>query len=495
MTTLGLPDDPASLLSERRRALDATYRHTAARLNETDSDVPIGADGRLHIAAITAITDPETLVTLRRSVDRLLPRVELTEIVLEVIGWEPRFIEAFRSLSGSGSRLEGLDVSIAAVLTAQAMNIGYRPIVHKGSPPLRRDRLSHVAQTYFTAENLAAANGPLIERQADIGFARTLGGGLVAAVDGMRFVVPVPSIYARPNRRYFGRDKGVTWLNMINDQAIGLTAKVVSGTVRDSLHIIDVIYSQDGGQRPDIVVSDTASYSDVVFGLLQLLGFSYRPALADMPDQKMWTIDSTRDYGPLAQAARGRIQLHRIVRHWPDILRVVGSIHTGTVRAYDVIRMLQRDGHPTALGEAIAAYGRIFKSLHILAYLDNEAYRREIKAIRNLQEGRHALAQQIFHGKKGELYQRYHEGMEDQLGALGLVLNCVVLWNTFYIDRAINSLKDDGQIVNDDDIARLSAYIRKHVNVHGTYSFARPADPSQPRPLRDPTTPDDEDDD
>ena len=30
------------------------------------------------------------------------------------------------------------------------------------------------------------------------------------------------------------------------------------------------------------------------------------------------------------------------------------------------MRMLQREGHPTALGEAIAAYGRIFKSLHIL---------------------------------------------------------------------------------------------------------------------------------
>ncbi len=28
----------------------------------------------------------------------------------------------------------------------------------------------------------------------------------------------------------------------------------------------------DGGQRPDIVVTDIGSYSDVVFGLLQLLG-------------------------------------------------------------------------------------------------------------------------------------------------------------------------------------------------------------------------------
>jgi hypothetical protein len=40
------------------------------------------------------------------------------------------------------------------------------------------------------------------------------------------------------------------------------------------------------------------------------------------------------------------------------------------VRAYNVVTMLQRDGHPTALGEAIASYDRIFKSLHILSYID-----------------------------------------------------------------------------------------------------------------------------
>jgi TnpA family transposase len=32
----------------------------------------------------------------------------------------------------------------------------------------------------------------------------------------------------------------------------------------------------------------------------------------------------------------------------------------------------------------------------------------------------------IFHGRLGEVWQRYRQGQEDQLGALGLVLNCVV---------------------------------------------------------------------
>jgi hypothetical protein len=31
---------------------------------------------------------------------------------------------------------------------------------------------------------------------------------------------------------------------------------------------------------------------------------------------------------------------------------------------------------------------------------------------------------------------RRDEGTEDQLGALGLVLNCITLWNTIYLDAA-----------------------------------------------------------
>jgi TnpA family transposase len=301
----------------------------------------------------------------------------------------------------------------------------------------------------------------------------------------MRFVVPVPSIYARSNRRYFGPKRGVTWLNMINDQAVGLASKVVSGAPRDSLHMLDVAFSQDQGQRPDIIVADTGSYSDLVFGLCHLLGMEYRPQLADIPDQRLWRVDPRADYGALNAAARGRIDLGRITQHWPDVLRVVASIYTGQVRAYDVTRVLQREGSPTPLGQAIQAYGRIFKSLHILACLDDEPYRRDIKGIRNLQEERHSLASRIFHGKKGEIYERYHAGMEDQLGALGLVLNCVALWNAVYMNAALEALRARGPVL-DEDVARLSPFLRRHVGVHGAYSFMLPALAGGLRALRDP---------
>jgi len=121
-------------------------------------------------------------------------------------------------------------------------------------------RLSHVFQNYFRPETLAPANVPLVARQAGLDLARAWGGGMVAAVDGMRFVVPVPAAFARPNRKFFGSKRGMTWLNAMNDQGIGRGAKVVSGTVRDSLHMIDVIFGLDGGELPEIVVTDTGSY-------------------------------------------------------------------------------------------------------------------------------------------------------------------------------------------------------------------------------------------
>lgn len=103
----------------------------------------------------------------------------------------------------------------------------------------------------------------------------------------MRFVVPVPSAYARPNKKYFGPKRGITWLNMITDQAMGIGSKVVSGTDRDCLHALDVVFASGQARRADVIVTDTGSYSDLVFGLAHLTDREYRPALADLPDQKL----------------------------------------------------------------------------------------------------------------------------------------------------------------------------------------------------------------
>ncbi len=156
-------------------------------------------------------------------------RVDIGELILEVMAWHPEFVAAFTAASGGETRLGDIGVTIAAALTAHALNLTYTPVISPGVPALTRGRISHVDQNYLRAENYAAANTPLIEGQAGIWLARQWGGGLVAGVDGIRFVVPVRSIDARPNPKYFGRRRGATWLNLLNDQAVGLAGSVISG--------------------------------------------------------------------------------------------------------------------------------------------------------------------------------------------------------------------------------------------------------------------------
>jgi len=82
--------------------------------------------------------------------------------------------------------------------------------------------------------------------------------------------------------------------------------------------------------------------------------------------------------------------------------------------------------------------------------------------------------------------------MEDQLGALGLVLNCITLWNTVYLDAALARLRDEGYPVRDEDVVRLSPYMRRHLNVHGHYSSSCPTSPGPAARCATPDAGDDE---
>ncbi|MEV7908077.1 Tn3 family transposase, partial [Streptomyces anulatus] len=68
---------------------------------------------------------------------------------------------------------------------------------------------------------------------------------------------------------------------------------------------------------------------------------------------------------------------------------------------------------------------------------------------------------------KGELYHRYERGLENQLGALGPVLNCATLWTTVYLDAAVRRLKAQGYPAREEDMARLSSFVHSHQGVHG----------------------------
>ena len=393
LTSLQLPEEPAAHLAGVRHSLDARYRAAADQLAHS-TEVRIDDAGNVHLSPLEAKTIPESLTQLRGLVSAMLPQVDLPDVLLEVHSWTG-FLSEFSHVSEASARMDQLDVSVAAILVAEACNVGLTPVVKDGHPALTRGRLAHVDQHYVRADTLRAANSRLVQAQSALGLAQRWGTGLLASVDGMRFVVPVATVNAGANPRYFGHGRGLTWLNYLNDQVAGLGAVVVPGTVRDSLHILDGLLDLDVGQRPEMVATDTASYSDQIFGLFTLLGYRFSPRLAGLPDQRFWRIGTTADYGQLnAVAGRNRINLDLITAHWPDMLHLAGSLTAGTVRASGILRVTQGGGTPTLLGKALAEYGRIAKTEHLLDFIDvDEGYRRQIHTQLTLQESRHAPGQ------------------------------------------------------------------------------------------------------
>jgi TnpA family transposase len=214
----------------------------------------------------------------------------------------------------------------------------------------------------------------------------------------------------------------------------------------------------------------------MMFGLFKILGYNFSPRFRDLDDQRFWRATmpgvETGTYGAVEDLARNRVNLNKVITHWPDMLKVAGSLVTNQVRAYDLLRMFGRDGRPTPLGAAFAEYGRIAKTEHLLRVVDpvDDTYRRQMNRQLTVQESRHKLARDVCHGKRGTIHQAYRDGMEDQLGALGLVLNAIVLWTTRYIDAAVAQLQAEGHEIREEDVARISPYLTEHINRFGSLS-------------------------
>ncbi len=324
--SLGLSADPAPTLAALTAELDQTYLAVAERLPNNPAVRFETVDGKkeLVLSPLDKLEEPMSLVALGEAVVDRLPEVDLPEILLEISA-RTGFTDAFTHLTERIARAQDLSTSLCAVLPDEACNTGPEPLIRHDVQALRRERLAWVNQNYLRDDTLVAANAILVAAQNRVALAHAWGGGEVASADGMRFVVPVRTVHAGPNPKYFGFGRGVTWYNLLSDQCSGLNAITVPGTLRDSLILPAVVLEQQTELHPTQIMTDTGAYSDIVFGLFRLLGYRFSPRLSDIGGQRFWRIDAKADYGELNAIARHRVSLGRIEKHWNDFLRLAGS--------------------------------------------------------------------------------------------------------------------------------------------------------------------------
>lgn len=482
---LALDTDPNDVIARLTDTIGATWRRVAENFDANDDfriEERNGVD-RIVVTPLDAVDEPDSLIELRDLVEGLLPEVEIADVPLEVNTWV-RYLGEYTHISGAPTRTTDLHESVAAMIVSDACNVGLTPVAVEDDPALTRDRLNWVAQNYIRTDTHSRASTMLFDYHAQQPLAAVWGGGDMASADGMRLVIPVSTIHAGYNPRYFGRQRGSTLYTWMADTHSSFHQTLIPGTQRDSLYTLDGLVANKTSIKPDTVSTDTAGASEIVFALCWTLGYRYAPRLKDLGDHRLWRIDPTADYGPLDGLARNKINTKLIADEWDEICRLTASIEAGTVVPSTIMRTLQRGPNPSRLARALVELGRIIKTLHILNYCDDATYRRDIQRILNRGESRNGLARDVFNGGLGKLAQRYQAGQESQLGALGVMVNIIVLWQTVYTQAALDHLAANGHDIDPADVARLSPLAHPTINLQGRYETTGPAPVGALRPLR-----------
>jgi hypothetical protein len=86
----------------------------------------------------------------------------------------------------------------------------------------------------------------------------------------------------------------------------------------------------------------------------------------------------------------------------------------------------------------------------------------------NKGEARNALARAVFFYRLGEIRDRSYENQRYRASGLNLIVAAITLWNTVYIQRAVDSLRLE-HAIDDGLLQHLSPLGWEHVHLTGDY--------------------------
>jgi TnpA family transposase len=438
---------------EGRLALLECEMATAERLAATNElpDAVVTSTGRLKITPLDNAV-PDEAEVLMQQVYSILPRLKITDLLLEVDKWTG-FTRHFRHLK-SGETVEDQHLLLTAVL-ADAINLGLSKMA-EACLGTTYAKLTWLQAWHIRDETYSAALAELVNAQFRQPFAAYWGDGTTSSSDGQNFKAGGRGQFAGQVNLKYGQDPGVQFYTHISDQYAPFHTKVINSTVRDATHVLDGPLYHESDLRIDEHYTDTAGFTDHVFALMHLLGFSFAPRISDLVDKRLYIHGDAKQYPTLACMIAGPVNVKRIRAHWDEILRLAASIKHGTVTASLMLRKLGSYPRQNGLAVALRELGRIERTLFALDWMQNVELRRRVHIGLNKGEARNSLARAVFLNRLGEIRDRRFENQRYRASGLNLVVAAITLWNTVYLEQAVHVLRSCGMEIDEKLLPHLS---------------------------------------
>jgi TnpA family transposase len=325
--------------------------------------------GGLKISPIKK-DEPEGMEEFTRRVYSLLPRVRLTDLLVEVDSWTD-FTRHFMHLK-SGEPCKDTKV-LHAVLLADGINLGPTKMAEATDDPrITYERLAWASDWHVRDETYQRATAELVNHHHHrLPFSRSWGEGTTSSSDGQRFQAGGHKDFTSQVNARYGREPGVMFYTHISDQYSPFYTRVINTSVRDATHVLDgLLYHETDLDIGEHYV-DTEGYTDQVFAMCHLLGFRFAPRIRGFKDRRLYTIEKPSRYEDLSPLIGGRVRTKQIASHWDEVLRLASSVKEGTLTASLILSKLASYPRRNGLAWALKEIGKIERTLFALEWLES----------------------------------------------------------------------------------------------------------------------------
>jgi TnpA family transposase len=472
---LSLFQEQDTVLGALRRQFDEVVGEVVRGISQNPFASVV--NGKLKLHTRDALPISAEVKALRALIESSLPRVRIEDLLREV-DRVTQFTRAFRPLGGYEPRSEKVYPALLAALIAHGTNLGIAAM-GQSAQGISVDMLQHVTRWFLREDTIKAANAALINFHHQLPISRVWGEGIASSSDGQRFGIQHSSLLASYYPRYFGYyERAVTVYTHTSDQYSVFGTRIISCSPREALYVLDGLLENNTILRLREHYTDTHGFTEHIFGLCYLLGYSFMPRLRDLADQHLFKLDRQADYGCLNPLFDGMSDADLVGEQWDFLVRIAASLKNRTAPANVIVQRLANASSSDRLAGALTALGRVVKTIFILRYLSDPALRQRVQLQLNRGEARHELVSRcLFFGNRGEFRSGDAEEIMNKASCLSLLSNAVLVWNTLRIAEIVDQLRAVGHAIAEQDLARVSPLMHGHVIPNGSYRFPDEGEP------------------